>query len=76
MKTKPKAPKKKSLLKKAGYIPGDNNGNARTVGQAGAYGGLSGEEADYLNKMLKKFDYDLDKALDALKAKYGHTGDY
>jgi hypothetical protein len=67
MKTKPKAPKKRSLLTKT---------SARTVGQRTATGGLTDKETDYLNQMLRKFNGDLDAALDALKKKYGHTGDY
>ena len=67
MKIKSKVPNKKSLFTKA---------SARTVGQRTSTGGLTDKETDYLNQMLKKFNGDLDAALDALKKKYGHTGDY
>ena len=70
MKTKLKAPKKKSLLKKAGYSAGNTGPNRR------GSTGFNEEETRYLNQMLSKFNGDLEEALDAVKSKYGHTGNY
>ncbi len=67
MKIKPKAPTKKTLLKQTG------SSNTYTSRKPSRDTGLNSEETDYLNRMLKKFG-DLDEALDAVKAKYGHTG--
>lgn len=67
---------KKSLLRsvigsrKVSYSSGNTGPNRR------GSSGFNAEEIRYLNQMLRKFDGDLEAALDAVKAKYGHTGNY